>query len=94
MRDSLWKYNDDLMTDSLWMHNVIEPPILLKYPFHQDDDDEKAFSGLIHHNDGASLIQNLLYPICCVFLCLKPVGAGLMMPSMASGEDHEAEDKY
>ncbi len=27
-------------------NNVIEPPIHLKYPFHQDDDDdEKAFSG-------------------------------------------------
>jgi hypothetical protein len=30
-------------------NNVIEPPILLKYPFHQDDDDEKAFSGLMPH---------------------------------------------
>ena len=33
--------NYDRMTD-----NLIEPPILLKYPFHQDADDEKAFSGL------------------------------------------------
>ena len=37
--------NADRMTDGQ-CNNVIEPPILLKYPFHQDADDEKAFSGL------------------------------------------------